>query len=157
MYVPYAGARTGTRLHIKLRQTLNSTMSEALEVKSRVAHNLNEVASAMQGSWQGWSQGGWSQGGWSQGWFGTQGSSSKESEEGKDAGGSSKESEEGKDAGGSHECEDSQPPADATSAEGTPAETPTESAHQGAHQGGSTCGMPWEMNGGGRVDYQLQE
>ena len=53
VYVPFAGAKTGTRLHIKLRQAWNSHVSEMHEVVNRASTNLYGMASVVQGAMQG--------------------------------------------------------------------------------------------------------
>ena len=53
VYVPFAGAKTGTRLHIKLRQAWNSHVNEMHDVVNRASTNLYGMASVVQGAMQG--------------------------------------------------------------------------------------------------------
>ena len=59
VYVPFAGAKTGKRLHIKLRQAWNTQLHEISDTVSRSKQNLYSLATSVHGSlssssWSSW-------------------------------------------------------------------------------------------------------
>ena len=121
VYVPYAGDRYGTRLHIKLRQATNAYIHDVYDAKSRLYHNVYEVASSITD------------------WFG--GSSASAAASGSSASGSG--------ASGSGSAASAAGEGSAGGGRG--------GQHGGGQHGGGDAPVEWALNGGGRVDYQLQE